>query len=217
LEKFKVAVVIPAYNEEKTLKNIVTKIKRFAKPIIVDDGSSDKTRLIISKLGIDIISNGKNMGYEYSIVKGIKYAKKKKFRFIVTFDADGQHKIKDLKRIIKILKKNKYCCVSGVRKNLQRFSEYIFSFISRKIYNIKDPLCGLKGYRSNCLKFFEFNYKNSICTELIFSLRRKKKPIKQILISTNLRKNNPRFGGIFTSNIKILLSAIIIYKNFILY
>ena len=122
MEKFKIAVVIPAYNEAKTIKSLILPLVKFADPIIVNDGSQDETIKILDNLKVKYLSNQKNKGYEKTIIKGLKYAKKKNYKFIITFDADGQHKISDLKKIIKILNTDKYYCVYGVRKKLQRFS-----------------------------------------------------------------------------------------------
>lgn len=191
MEKYKVAVVIPAYNEAKTIKRLVKSVIKVADPIVVNDGSQDDTTEILKKLKIKYLLNQTNKGYEKTIIKGLKYAKKKKYKFILTFDADGQHKLSDLRKIIKILNSDKFYCVYGVRKRLQRFSEYIFSYISKVLYGLEDPLSGLKGYNSKFLKFSR-ELENSICTELLFNIRRKNLSIKQIKIKTNLRKNDSR-------------------------
>lgn len=213
MEKYKVAVVIPAYNEAKTIKRLVKSVIKVADPIVVNDGSQDDTTEILKKLKIKYLLNQTNKGYEKTIIKGLKYAKKKKYKFILTFDADGQHKLSDLRKIIKILNSDKFYCVYGVRKRLQRFSEYIFSYISKVLYGLEDPLSGLKGYNSKFLKFSR-ELENSICTELLFNIRRKNLSIKQIKIKTNLRKNDSRFGGFFLANFKIMKSLGRIISNY---
>ena len=62
------------------------------------------------------LNNLENLGYENSILKGLKYARRKNYKYIVTFDSDNQHKIKDLKKIIMLLKTNNFSCVYGVKK-----------------------------------------------------------------------------------------------------
>jgi len=79
LEKYKVAVVIPAYNEAKTIKRLVKSVIKVADPIVVNDGSQDDTTEILKKLKIKYLLNQTNKGYEKTIIKGLKYAKKKKY------------------------------------------------------------------------------------------------------------------------------------------
>ena len=78
---------------------------------------------------------------------------------------------------------------------------------------MEDPLSGLKGYNSKFLKFSR-ELENSICTELLFNIRRKNLSIKQIKIKTNLRKNDSRFGGFFLANFKIMKSLGRIISNY---
>ena len=110
LEKSKVAVVLPAYNEEETIKGLLISIKRFADPIVVNDGSTDGTLKILKEIKVQYLNNLENLGYENSILKGLKYARRKNYKYIVTFDSDNQHKIKDLKKIIMLLKTNNFSC-----------------------------------------------------------------------------------------------------------
>lgn len=213
MEKFKVAVVIPCYNEQKTLIKLIKSINKFADPLVVDDASIDRTAKILKELKINFITNNKNIGYEKSVMRGLKYAKKNGYKFIITCDADGQHKVKDIKKIIQFLNKNKFDCIYGVRHRFQRFSEFIFSKVSQFLYQLEDPLCGLKGYNSKILNLSK-KFHNSICTELLFDIKRRNLLIKAIPIKTNTRKDNPRFGGILISNYKIFNSVINIIKNY---
>ena len=112
-----------------------------------------------------------------------------------------------------LLKTNNFSCVYGVRKKLQRFSETIFSKISKILYDLDDPLCGMKGYVSKQLKFTS-KFENTICTELLFDMKRRNLLIKQLPIETNYRKNVSRFGGFFYSNFKILNSIFPTIKNY---
>lgn len=115
--------------------------------------------------------------------------------------------------IIKLLKTKKFSCVYGVRNKLQRFSENIFSEISKILYDLEDPLCGMKGYILEHLKITK-KFKNTICTELLFDMKRRNLLIKQLPIETNLRLNDSRFGGVFYSNFKILKSIFTTIKNY---
>ncbi len=214
MEKSQIAVLIPVYNECKTIKKIIVEVNKIATTVVVDDGSSDGSDLIIKKEAKFYILNKKNRGYDYSLNLGFNYIKKK-FKFLITFDADGQHKIKDLKKVIYYLK-NGYDVICCERNKLQRFSEKIFSFWLRLFFKSKDPLCGLKGYNiSKFKKKRKFSKFKTFGTEfLIFALYRNFN-IKFLKIITNKRKDNSRFGNLVNSNFLVFKSLflIIIKKN----
>ncbi len=206
MEKNKIAVVIPVYNEKSTIVQILKQIKKFATPIVVNDFSSDGTTHLLRKNGFKFLYNSKNMGYKYSLIKGIKFAYLNKFKIIISFDADNQHKISDLKKIIKLLRK--YDLVYTSRNSFGRISEYFFCFLAKKIYKINDPLSGLKGYRNKVIKNFNFGSNLNLfgAEILIYSLNKNFK-IKCIDIKIQSRLDKPRIGNTITSNLKIFVSC----------
>ena len=99
--KMKITIGIPAYNEEKNIASIITKLKNITDSIIVcDDGSSDLTGKIASDLGAMVISHPKNMGYGAAIHSLFLKAKELDLDSLVTLDADGQHRIEDVNSVI---------------------------------------------------------------------------------------------------------------------
>jgi glycosyltransferase involved in cell wall biosynthesis len=95
-----ISVIIPAYNEEKTIGNVIsdtiTVMDSLGTPyeiIVVDDGSIDSTRRIASRYKTIILSNGKNEGKGYALRKGFQHAQGD---IIVTIDADGAHRPKEI-------------------------------------------------------------------------------------------------------------------------
>ena len=98
----KVVVGIPAYNEEKNIAKIIVNLKKVADQIIVcDDGSTDSTFTIAESLGAIIIKHDKNSGYGSAIRDIFLKAREINAELLVTIDADGQHKIEDIKKVIK--------------------------------------------------------------------------------------------------------------------
>ncbi|MEM3765655.1 MAG: glycosyltransferase family 2 protein, partial [Candidatus Bathyarchaeia archaeon] len=75
-----VSVVIPAYNEEKTIGNVIEETLQVMDSlglpykIIVDDGSTDRTKEIASKYKATVLSNGRNQGKGYALRKGFQHA-----------------------------------------------------------------------------------------------------------------------------------------------
>jgi len=111
-----ITVGIPAYNEEKNIASIIVKLKKIAQKIIVcNDGSTDLTGEIAQKLGAVVINHPKNLGYGSGIRSIFQKAKEIDSDILVTFDADGQHQVEDIKKVIEPILKNKADIVIGSR------------------------------------------------------------------------------------------------------
>jgi glycosyltransferase involved in cell wall biosynthesis len=208
LERSQIAILIPVYNEQKTILNVVNQVKKYGTPIIIDDASTDNSKRVIKQNKIIYFRNNNNLGYDKTLNIGFSKAKSLKFKYVITFDGDGQHHTKDLKRVIFYL--NRYDIVVGQRSKFQRFSESLFSKFSIFYYNIKDPLTGLKGYNIkvyNSLGYFDKN--KSTGTKLLFHAVQKKFKIKKININIKQRVGVPRFGNVVKSNLYIIRSIIL--------
>jgi glycosyltransferase involved in cell wall biosynthesis len=98
-----VTILIPAYNEAETLGPILGKLKELipeAEILIVDDGSSDDTALIGARGGARVVRHPYNKGNGASIKSGLRHATGE---LIVIFDADGQHEVRDIRRLLECL------------------------------------------------------------------------------------------------------------------
>ena len=111
-----ITIGIPAYNEEKNIASIIIKLKKIAQKIIVcNDGSTDLTGEIAQKLGAVVINHPKNLGYGSGIRSIFQKAKEIDSDILVTFDADGQHQVEDIKKVIEPILKNEVDVVIGSR------------------------------------------------------------------------------------------------------
>ncbi len=96
----KIIIGIPAFNEEKNIASIITKLMNITDSIIVcNDGSSDLTSEIAEKMGAAVINHKKNLGYGAAIRSIFLKAKELDGDILVTFDADGQHRIEDIENV----------------------------------------------------------------------------------------------------------------------
>ena len=97
----KIVVGIPAFNEEKNIAVLIIQLKKIADKIIVcNDGSTDLTSKIAEELGAIVINHEKNLGYGAAIRSLFLKSKDLDADILVTFDADGQHRIEDIDKVI---------------------------------------------------------------------------------------------------------------------
>lgn len=112
----KTALIIPMYNEETVIKRVVEEaLKAFTYVICVDDGSEDNTRQLVAETGAYLLEHPINMGQGAALQTGIEFARLLPVKYFVTYDADGQHRIEDVKAMIKTLKEKRVDFVLGSR------------------------------------------------------------------------------------------------------
>ena len=211
MDRFEVAIVIPAYNEESTIAKVVKSVSKYGTAVVVNDASIDDTSLQASKAGAIVVNHLKNRGYDDALNSGFVEADKRNCHAVITFDADGQHSSEMLKKYISELQ-NGADLVLGVRPKPARFSERLFMYYTRYRFNWMDPLCGMKGYSMKLYrKRGYFDSIRSIGTELaIYGLVNGYISV-QIAIPIAKRQDKPRFSSIFWSNILIIKS---LYNNY---
>mgnify|MGYP001181232060 FL=1 len=147
-----VAILIPVYNEENTVLGVLNKLKRH-KVYVVDDASTDKSLEILKKFkNVCIIKNKINLGYERTLLKGLRYLLKKNYEYILTLDGDGEHNFFKIKQLVSYAKTHKADLLIGNRSILNRWSETLLSKAFEIKYNIKDPISGYKLYKKKTLK-----------------------------------------------------------------
>ena len=97
----KIVIGIPAYNEGKNIAGILVELKKVYQNIIVcDDGSNDLTAEIAEELGVTVIRHDRNLGYGSAIKSIFLKANEIKADILITFDGDGQHRIKDIENVL---------------------------------------------------------------------------------------------------------------------
>ena len=103
----KIIIGIPAYNEEKKIASVIAKLEKISSEIIVcDDGSNDLTGVIAEKMGVMVITHPKNLGYGAAIRTIFTKFKELDADILVTFDADGQHRIEDINKVTEPVKQH---------------------------------------------------------------------------------------------------------------
>ncbi|BBZ41910.1 glycosyltransferase family 2 protein [Mycobacterium conspicuum] len=110
-------IVVPAFNEAAVIGEVVTDLRAvFDHVVCVDDGSADGTGEIALRAGAHLLRHPVNLGQGAAIQTGIEYARKQPgAKVFATFDADGQHRIKDLTAMIDRLAAGDVDVVIGTR------------------------------------------------------------------------------------------------------
>jgi glycosyltransferase involved in cell wall biosynthesis len=146
------AVLIPAFNEEKNILEVIEKTKKlrkFDKILVVDDGSRDKTAEIARKAGATVIRHERNKGKGEALKTGFNYLlKSKEIKNIVLIDADLQYEPKEALKLLKVL--DDVDMVMGYRDfSKLPFRHKLGNFVWKTSFNLffgtslKDTNCGL--------------------------------------------------------------------------
>lgn len=206
------AAVIPAFNEEETIGDLVDLVSKYAITIIVDDASNDNTAEIAKNRGAFVISHDINRGYEQALKTGFDYAEKMNCTQVVTLDADGQHDPHDID-IFRNHLDNGYDVVVGRRRKMQRLGEQLFATVTLIFWKIRDPLCGMKAYRIECTKLEKTKQEfDSVGTIFAVNAVLEGRKLINVDISTKERADVPRFGIGWQANKRIICALINILK-----
>ena len=200
----RLAAVIPAFNEARSIQAVVQQVSQRALAIVVDDGSTDDTATLARAAGAHVVSHPFNRGYDGALETGLRTAIDLGCILAVTMDADGQHDPTLLDRFYEEFN-NGADLIVGVRDHRQRWSEILFSIIARQIWALHDPLCGMKGYRlSKIINKNSLNTYPSVGTELPILLIKNGIALHQIPVKTRPRSGKSSFGSGFSANMKIV-------------
>ena len=208
----KLAILIPAFNEEKTIGELLKELSEKWDVFVIEDKSLDNTLQIVKKYKVCLIKNSSNIGYSLSIQKGISKIKNSGYHYVITFDGDGEHRPKDIPKIFNLLKKGN-AMVVGSRDWKNRFIEKITSFFTNLFFKIEDPFCGLKGfdlYKINNENKYLRKPMEDVNTYLMFSIIRKKHKYcnYKVKVGQRVPNLNSRFGINLIGEIKLLKSLI---------
>lgn len=109
-------VVIPAYNEARVLGEVVRGLRTIAPRItVVDDGSQDETAVVASRAGATVLRHPVNRGQGAALQTGLRHAVASGVAFVVTFDADDQHRPEDVETLVAPLRTGEVDVVLGSR------------------------------------------------------------------------------------------------------
>lgn len=115
LERNEVLVIIPAYNEESVIGEVVSSVCSRWNVLVVDDGSADETASRAARAGARVLRHCVNRGQGAALETGLTYARRRGYEVVVTFDADGQHSADDISSLLEPIRSGRADVVLGSR------------------------------------------------------------------------------------------------------
>jgi glycosyltransferase involved in cell wall biosynthesis len=190
-----IAIIIPAYNEEKQIGGIIRRAKHACPQgdvIVVNDGSKDRTARIAREEGAILIDRKQNSGKGSVARIGCDYAYNKNYEKLILMDADGQHQPEDIPRFLKMLEGADIIFSYRVGKKqpvIYRIGNWGLNRISLVLYgiHIKDTQSGFRAFNRKAYKQIRWaSTRYSMESEMIArakNLRYRQIPIKKIYSS----------------------------------
>ena len=110
-------IIVPAFNEAQVIGDVVADLRSvFANVVCVDDGSRDDTAGVALRSGAHVVRHPVNLGQGAAIQTGVEYARRRSgAEIFATFDADGQHRVKDVARMAQRVARGDADIVIGTR------------------------------------------------------------------------------------------------------
>lgn len=222
----KLAIVIPAYNEEKSIETVLNKIPKSIDgideiiTIVVDDGSTDDTFEISRKKAKYVLRHIVNMGVGAATITGLSAAKKFRSDVAVTIDADDQHDPSDIAKLVYPIVNGLADVVIGSRMSdtndmppIKIIGNWFMNFLTFLVFRkwTSDSQSGLKAFNKKAISkmcFHSIGYE--ICSEIIGEVQRNKLRLIEIPVSTIYSKYSKAKGQSWLNGINILTKMIVI-------
>ncbi len=159
-----IAIVLPAYNEEKNIKKAIEMTKKSLRNsfvVVVDDGSTDNTYALAVRAGVKVLRHPRNKGKGEALRTAFNYFLRNKpgITFVVVADADMQYDIAYSKKIISILKAGQADFVTGYRDfskvpRRHRLGNFVWKTAFNLLFgtSFKDTNCGFIGMTREAMK-----------------------------------------------------------------
>ena len=209
----KISVIIPAYNEEKTIAEIISRIQVLqpsAEVIVINDGSTDNTAAAAIESGATVYSHPYNIGNGAAVKSGIRAASGD---ILVFMDGDGQHDPEDIEEMLACFPE--YDMVVGARSNNgqasfgRAFGNKIYNWFASYVtkFSIKDLTSGFRAVKSDIARNFVFLLPNtySYPTTITLGVLRSGNSVKYIPIRVKKRQNGHSSIKFFQDGIKFFM------------
>jgi glycosyltransferase involved in cell wall biosynthesis len=219
-DNIRILVCIPAFNEAKSIAEIIKKSKKYADGIIVyDDGSTDDTHEVAVSAGATVIRSSENKGYGVAIRSLFQAAKEQNADIMVTLDSDGQHNPDQIPPLIEPLKQG-FDLVIGSRflndnnkYKVPRFRSFGIKTITKltqaaSYSGITDSQSGFRAYNKNALsKINLYEDGMAVSTEILLRAGEKELLVAEVPITVNYDINDTSTHNPISHGIGVLYSV----------
>ncbi len=190
----KIIAIIPAYNEEKTIDQIVKNVKQYVTDVIVvNDGSTDNTGEIANKAGAFVFTNDYNMGLGVTIKNGLRIAKRLMADIVVTIDADGQYLPEEIPLILDPIIKLEADLVLGSRVLKKGAKMGLINKVGNKVFtwavnrfsglHLSDAQTGFRAIRREILEEIKITSDYTYTQELVIRCAEEGFRIEEVPVS----------------------------------
>lgn len=223
----KLLIIIPAYNEAKSLKGVIERLKIVCPKydyIIVNDGSSDRTKKICEENHYNVISHNNNKGLTSAVRTGMRYALENGYDAALQFDADGQHLPEYIYGMVECMEKTGCDVVIASRfyneKMPLRMRTVGGKMISAAIRatthrRLTDPTSGMRLFKRNIIRAFIADERLKPEPDTIAFLMRMGADVREIQVKMEERKHGQSYLSPINSAKYMIrvLSSILIYQQ----
>lgn len=225
--KSELLIVIPAYNEEENIENVVTFIREKYSQydyIVVNDGSKDHTADICRKNGYELLNLPVNLGLAGAFQAGLKYAYAKGYSYAIQFDADGQHRPEFIEPMLNRIKEG-YDIVIGSRfvderkgKSLRMVGSKMLTVAIKMTTGsrVADPTSGMRMFSKNMIREFAQNLNYGPEPDTVSYLLKNGAKISEVKVRMDERQAGESYLNLTNSckyMIKMLISILFV-QNF---
>jgi len=162
---------IPVYNEEEYVGKVLDEVRRYASDVlIIDDGSTDQTPMLLAKRPVEVIRHAENRGYGRSMQDMLRWARFDNFDWLITMDCDEQHEPDAIPLFIDAIGEDDADVISGSRyldptplddsppADRRKINQTITSELNERLgLQLTDSFCGFKAYRVSACNRLSFD------------------------------------------------------------
>lgn len=216
-----VLIIIPAYNEEKSISSVIEDLKKhgYADILIIDDNSIDNTYEIANSLNVYVARHLLNRGVGSASATGFEIAKILNPEIVVTLDADGQHDAADIIKLVEPIHKGEVDVVIGSRMLAGEgmpWKRILYNKLANMVtfviygFTLSDTQSGLKAFNKKAYNLINIETSRmEFCSEIIHKLKEKNLRFKEVKIKSIYTDYSLSKGQGFVNGIKTLIRMVL--------
>ena len=208
-------IVMPAYNEEQTIGKVLDSLKRegWYNIIVVNDGSRDRTAAVAKSKGAAVVSHSRNMGLGAALRTGLAAAIRRGAERAVTFDADGQHDPKAVRRLVEAL--DGVDLVIGRREHVgiplhKRFGNFALDWITYLFSRVlTDSQSGSRAFNRRALEAVHiYSNRYEVSSEIVLRAGKHGLRIREVPVKCFYTKYAKARGTTIVSGLRIFMGLV---------